>query len=79
LGDLINDLTTNDENRMSLLNSFRYLVGLEVSNIYFTSAMDKLYFESPYIVDGHQKIYGEETPFNYIKELVDVKAAGPLF
>ena len=79
LGDLIDDLTVDDENRMSLLTSFRYMTSLDVTNTYFTSAMDKLFYESPYIVDGHQKIYGEETPFNYVKGLVEVKAAGPVF
>jgi hypothetical protein len=41
--------------------------------------MDKLYFESPYIVQGHEKLYGEESIFNFVKALVDEKAAAPIF
>ena len=41
--------------------------------------MDKLYFESPYIVDGHVKLYGEESIFNFVRALVDEKAAAPMF
>ena len=41
--------------------------------------MDKLYFESPYIVDGHQKLYGEESIFNFVRALVEEKAAAPMF
>ena len=55
------------------------MTSLDVTNTYFTSAMDKLFYESPYIVDGHEKLYGEESPFNYVKGLVEVKAAGPVF
>ena len=79
MGDLLEDLTKDDENRLSLLTSYRYMTSLETTNTYFMAAMDQLYFESPYIVDGHEKIYGEETPFNFIKGLVEVKAAGPAF
>jgi hypothetical protein len=38
-----------------------------------------LYFESPYIVEGHEKLYGEQSIFNFIKQLVDNKAAAPVF
>ena len=41
--------------------------------------MDKLYFESPYIVEGHEKLYGEESIFDIVKALVDVEAAAPIF
>ena len=41
--------------------------------------MDKLYFESPYIVDGHQKLYGEESIFDFVRVLIDEKAAAPIF
>jgi hypothetical protein len=41
--------------------------------------MDKLYFESPYILDDHKKLYGEETIFDLVKALVDEKAAAPIF
>ena len=79
MGDLIDDLTLDDENRLSLLTSFRYMASLDVTNTYFMAAMEKLYHESPYIVDGHEKLYGEETPFNFVKALVEGKAAAPLF
>jgi hypothetical protein len=52
---------------------------LEVSSSYYKAAMDKLYFESLYIVDGHEKLYGEESVFNFVKALVDEKAAAPMF
>ena len=41
--------------------------------------MDKLYFESPYIVEGHQKLYGEESIFDFVRAMVEEKAAAPTF
>ena len=41
--------------------------------------MEKLYFESPYIVDGHKKLYGEVSIFNLARAFTDEKAAGPIF
>jgi hypothetical protein len=55
------------------------MANLEVSSSYYKAAMDKLYFESPLIVDGHEKLYGEESVFNFVKALVVEKAAAPLF
>jgi hypothetical protein len=43
------------------------MTSLEATNDYFVAAMDKLYYQSPYIVDGHQKLYGEESIFNFVK------------
>ena len=43
------------------------------------TATDKLYFESPYIVDGHKKLYGEVSIFDLAKPLIDEKAATPIF
>ena len=55
------------------------MLNLEVTSGYYTAAKDKLFFESPYIVDGHKKLYGEESVFNLVKTLVDEKAAAPIF
>jgi hypothetical protein len=53
---------------------------LEVTSTYYKTAMIKLfYFDSPYIVDDHVKLYGEESVFNFVKALVDEKAAAPMF
>ena len=41
--------------------------------------MDKLYFESPYIVEGHEKLYGEESVFDFVRALVEEEAAAPIF
>ena len=41
--------------------------------------MEKLYFQPPYIVDGHKKLYGEESIINFGKVLIDEQAAGPIF
>ena len=41
--------------------------------------MDKLYFESPYIVEGHEKLYGEESVFDFVRALVEEEAAAPVF
>ena len=43
------------------------------------AAMDKLYYESPYIVEGHQKLYGEESIFDFVRAMVEEKAAAPIF
>ena len=52
---------------------------LEVTNTFFTEAMDKLFHDGPYIVEGHQKLYGEESIFDIVKTLVEQQAAGPVF
>ena len=41
--------------------------------------MDKLYFESPYIVEGHKKLYGEESIFDFVLAMVEEQAAAPIF
>jgi len=69
--NLLLDLRT-DINRHDLLASMNYMAGLEITSGYFKTAMDKLYHSEPYIVDGHEKKYGEESVFNFIKALVDV-------
>ena len=79
LGDLVNDLTQDYENKQNLLTSFRYMTGLEVTNSYFMAAMNQLYSESPYFVNGHEKLYGEETIFNLMRGMVVLEAAGPVF
>ena len=76
--NLLLDLRT-DINRHDLLASLHYMTGLEVTSGYFNTAMDKLYYSEPYIIDGHEKIYGEESIFNFIKALVEVQASGPMF
>ena len=78
LANLVGDLT-EDINRHDLYKSVMYMTTLEVSNTYFTAAMDKLLYEGPYIVDGHQKLYGEESVFDIVKTLVDEEAAGSVF
>ena len=50
--NLISDLR-QDQIKADIHDSYLYLVGLEVSSKYYKSAMDKLYYESPLIVDGH--------------------------
>ena len=56
-----------------------YLVGLEVTSTYYKAAMDKLYFESPYIVEDGEKLYGEESVFDFAKALIVEEAAAPMF
>jgi hypothetical protein len=79
LPNIIGDLTNDNVNRRDLLQSMRYMGNLDVTKSYFTAAMGKLYYQSPYIIDGHEKLYGEESVFNFIKTLVDGKASGPFF
>ena len=55
------------------------MVGLEVTSTYYKAAMDKLYYESPYIVEGHEKLYGEESVFDFVKALIDEEASAPMF
>ena len=74
IGDLREDYIKAD-----LQDSYHYMVGLEVTSSYYKAAMDKLYFESPYIVDGHEKLYGEESTFDFVKALIEVEAAAPMF
>ena len=74
IGDLREDYIKAD-----LQDSYHYMVGLEITSSYYKAAMDKLYFESPYIVDGHEKLYGEESIFDFVKALIDVEAAAPMF
>jgi hypothetical protein len=53
---------------------------LEVTSTYYKTAERKLfYFNSPYIAENHKKLYGEESVFNFVKALVDKKAAAPMF
>lgn len=67
--NLISDLR-QDQIKADIHDSYLYLVGLEVSSKYYKSAMDKLYYESPLIVDGHEKLYGEESIYDFVSELV---------
>ena len=78
LDNLMSDLR-QDEVKADIQDSYHYMVGLNVSSSYYKAAMDKLYFESPYIVDGHEKLYGEESIFDFVKALIDVEAAAPMF
>jgi hypothetical protein len=78
LKNLIGDLR-EDQAKADIHDSYKKLVQLDVTSRYYKAAMDKLYFESPYIVDGHKKLYGEESTFNFVKALVDEKAAAPIF
>ena len=41
--------------------------------------MDKLCLESPYIVEGHKKLYGEESIFDFVLAMVEEQAAAPIF
>jgi hypothetical protein len=50
--DLIADLR-QDKLKADIYDSYHYLVSLDVTSVYYKAAMDKLYFESPYIVNGH--------------------------
>ena len=74
----MSDLTENPI-YADLHESYKHLIGLDVTSSYFRSAMAKLFFESPFIVDGHEKLYGEQSIFNFMKALVDQKAAAPIF
>ena len=76
--NLIGDLR-QDQIKADIQDSYHYLVSLEVTSQYYKAAMDKLYFESPYIVEGHQKLYGEESIFDFVRALIDEKAAAPIF
>ena len=78
LENLTKDLR-EDQTRADIHDSYKQLVQLEVTSSYYKAAMDKLYFESPYIVQGHAKLYGEESIFNFVKALIDEKAAAPIF
>ena len=78
LTNLVSDLT-EDANRHDLYKSTMYLMNLEVTNTFFTQAMERLFHEGPYIVEGHQKLYGEDSIFDIVKTLVDQQAAGPVF
>ena len=76
--DLITDLR-EDELKADIYDSYHYLVGLDVTSTYYKAAMDKLYFESPYIVEGHKKLYGEESIFDFVRAMIEEKAAAPIF
>ena len=52
---------------------------LEVTNTFYATAMEKLFHDGPYIVDGYEKQYGEVSIFDFVKTLVDEEAAGPVF
>ena len=78
LANLVDDLTL-DTNKHDLYKSTMYLTTLEVSNSFFTAVIDKLFHDGPFIVDGHQKLYGEESVADIIKTLVDQEAAAPIF
>ena len=62
---------TEDVNRHDLYKSTMYLTTLEVTNTFFTQAMDRLYHDGPYIEEGHQKLYGEDSIFDIVKTLVE--------
>ena len=77
LVNLVSDLTL-DANRQDLFKSVMYMTTLEVTNTYFTAAMDKLKHEGAYIVNN-EKLYGEESVFDIVKTLVDEEASAPIF
>ena len=52
---------------------------LEVTNKFFTTTMEKLFHDGPYIGDGYEKQYEEVSIFDIVKTLVDEEAAGPVF
>ena len=52
---------------------------LEVTNRFFTTAMEKLFHDGPYIGDGYEKQYREDSIFDIVKILVEEEAAGPVF
>ena len=62
-----------------MIDSIKYLTNLEVTSTYFASAMDKLYFEEPYISEGSTTLYGQQSVNNLIKTLENEKAAAPIF
>jgi hypothetical protein len=74
----VSDLT-EDINRNDFYKSLMQMTTLEVTNSFFSAAMEKLFYEGPYISDGHEKEYGEESVFDIVKTLVDEEAAGPVF
>ena len=76
--NLIGDLR-QDQIKADIQDSYHYLVSLEVTSTYFKAAMDKLFFESPYILEGHEKLYGEESIFDFVRALIDEEAAAPIF
>ena len=78
LNGLVADLRL-DSNKATMLDSIKYLTTLSVTSTYFVSAMEKLYFQEPYISEGSTKLYGEESVFDMIKSLENDKAAGPIF
>ena len=67
-----------ETDRDALLESFKFLSGLDVINSYFVDSMDQLYYES-LIIDGQGKLIGGKTTFNFFNGLIQVKAAGPIF
>ena len=62
-----------------MIDSIKYLTSLEVTSTYFASAMDKLYFEEPYISEGSTTLYGQQSVNNLIKALENENAAAPIF
>ena len=62
-----------------MIDSIKYLTSLEVTSTYFASAMDKLYFEEPYISEGSTTLYGQQSVNNLIKALENENAASPIF
>ena len=68
--NIVNDLR-EDQVRSDFLDSLSQLVDLEMTSIYFEIAQDKIFSESPLIVEGHEKLYGEESIFNFMKALVE--------
>ena len=76
--NIVNDLR-EDQLRSDFLESLSQLVNLEMTSMYFEKANEKIFSESPLIVEGHEKLYGEESIFNFMKALVDDKAASQIF
>ena len=78
LEGLVTDLRT-DENKGDMIDSIKYLTTLEGTTTYFTAAMDKLYFEQPYISENSVKLYGQESIYNFMQVLEVDQAAAPIF
>ena len=68
LDSLVADLRT-DSNKAEMIDSIKYLTNLEVTSTYFASAMDKLYFEEPYISEGSTTLYGQQSVNDLFKAL----------
>ena len=76
--NIVSDLR-EDQLRSDFLKSLSQIFDLEKTSTYFKKAQDEIFYESPLIVEGYEKLYGEESIFNFVNALVDDKAASSIF